>query len=188
MSTTATTAISLSSDFYLNNFYKSNRNAKKSSGRSEFTSTELSYEDARALRRAVKQLESFSFSEDDNVENVRNSISAFVDTYNNALSSTEKDSSDAVNRYAKQLKKLVSKYQDELEDIGISMDSKKGTLNVKKNLLSAQKIDDLKKVFSKDGTSFLKETQKLAKNLGSNSYDELYTQLTGNGGKINITL
>ena len=54
--------------------------------------------------------------------------------------------------------------------------------------LHQQKIDDLKRVFSKDGTSFLKETQKLAKNLGSNSYDELYAQLTGNGGKINITL
>ena len=188
MSTKATTAISLSSDFYLNNFYKNNRNAKKSSGRGEFTSTELSYEDARALRRAVRQLESFSFSEDDNIENIKNSISAFVDTYNNAMSSSGKDSSNGINRYAKQLKKLVSKYQDELEDIGISMDSKKGTLTVKKNLLSAQKIDDLKKVFSKDGTSFLKETQKLAKNLGSNSYDELYTQLTGNGGKINITL
>ncbi len=188
MSKAATTAISLSSDFYLNSYYRDNRSAKKSSGRNELTSTELSYEDSRALRRAVKHLESFSFSEDDNIENVRNSISAFIDTYNNALTSSGADESGDIKRYAKQLKRLASKYTDELEDLGISMDSKKGTLSVNKNLFSKQKLDEIKKVFSKDNTDLLKSTQKIARQLGSNSYNELYTQLTGNGGKINISL
>ncbi len=188
MSVAATTAISLSSDFYLNSYYRDNRNAKKSSGRNEFTSTELSYEDSRALRRAVKQLQSFSFTDDDNVDNVRSSISALIDTYNNAVTSSGSDESEEVKRYAKQLKKLASKYQDQFEELGISMDSKKGTLSVNTNLFSAKSLDQIKKVFSQENTDFLKDTQKIARRLGTNSYNELYTQLTGSGGRINISL
>jgi hypothetical protein len=187
MSTIATTGVTLSSDFYLSNFYKDNRSARKSSGRSELTSTELSYEDARALRRAVKQLSSFSYSDEENKENIANSISAFASAYNNALSSSGSDSSSDVSRYAKQLKKLASKYSDELSDIGITIE-KNGSMTVSTNLLSSASVDSLKKVFSKDNTDLLKTTQQIARRLSSNSYDELYTQLTGNGGNLNITL
>ena len=58
MASIATTGVTLSSDFYLSKFYKDNRSARKSSGRLELSDSELSYEDARALRRAVKQRES----------------------------------------------------------------------------------------------------------------------------------
>jgi ABC-type transporter Mla subunit MlaD len=187
MSTIATTGVTLSSDFYLSSYYKDNRSARKSSGRSGLTSTELSYEDARALRRAVKQLSSFEYSDDENVDNIKNSISAFASAYNNALSSTGKDSASDINRYAKQLKKLASKYSDELEDIGITIE-KDGSMTVNTNLLSAADTDSLKKVFSKDNTDLLQTTQQIARRLYSNSYNELYTQLTGNGGQLNITL
>jgi DNA-directed RNA polymerase alpha subunit len=187
MSTIATTGVTLSSDFYLSNFYKDNRSARKSSGRSGLTSTELSCEDARALRRAVKQLSSYSYSDEENKENIANSISAFASAYNNALSSSGKDSASDINRYAKQLKKLANKYSDELSDIGITIE-KNGSMTVSTNLLSAASVDSLKKVFSKDNTDLLKTTQQIARRLSSNSYDELYTQLTGNGGNLNITL
>lgn len=187
MSTIATTGVSLSSDYYLSIYYKDNRSARKSSGRSDLTSTELSYEDSRALKRAVKQLSSYDFSDEENIENIRNAISAFATTYNNALSSSGSDSSSEVSRYAKQLKKLASKYGDELEDIGITIE-KDGSMTVSTNLLSAASVDKLKEVFSKDNTDLLKTTQQIAKHLNSNSYDALYTQMTGNGGKLNISI
>lgn len=187
MSSIATTGVTLSSNYYLSIYYKDNRDVRKSSGRSGLTSTELSYEDARALKRAVKQLSSCDYSDEDNIENIRNAITAFASTYNNALSSSGSDSSSDVSRYAKQLKKLASKYSDELEDIGITIE-KDGSMTVSTNLLSAASADKIKEVFSKENTSLLKTAQQIAKNLYNNSYEELYTQLTGNGGRLNISI
>ena len=181
------TGITLSSDFYLSGFYKANRNVRKASGRTELTSTELSYEDSRALSRAVKKLASFDLSEEDNLDNLKNSISAFADTYNNAISSSSKNDASEINKYAKQLKKLATRYSDELEDIGISIKSD-GSMKVNSSLLSSSKIDKIKQVFSKENSGFLKETQQIARRLNSNAYDSVYTQMTGNGGRINIIL
>ncbi len=184
---TATTAVSLSASYFLNIYYNDNRTVRKSSGRSDYTSTELSYEDARALKRAVKQISSFDFSDEENENNIKNAISAFASTYNNALSSSGSDSSSEVSRYAKQLKKLADKYSDELEDIGITIEDD-GSMTVSTNLLSAASVDTIKEIFSKDNSDLLKTTQQIAKSLYKNSYNALYTQLTGNGGKLNITI
>jgi hypothetical protein len=179
--------VTLTSDFYLSGFYKDNRSVRKSSGRSSLSSTELSYEDSRALQRAVKKLSSFNFSDDDNLTNLKNTVSAFADTYNNALASSKKDGSSEISRYAKQLKKLATKYSSELEDVGITV-STDGTLEVDTGLLSASSVDKLKSVFSKQNTDLLQSTRQIAKNLQNHSYDALYTQMTGNGGQLNITL
>lgn len=180
--------VTLTSDHYLNGFYKADRSHRKTSGRKELTGTELSYEDTRALKRAVKKLANFDFESATDLKSFKNTIKAFADTYNNTLSSTSSSDDDSVNRYAKKLKKMVQKYSDEFEDIGISID-KKGTLTVNDNLLEAATEDSLKTLFStKDGSNFLKETKKLASSINNNSYNALYTQLTGNGGKLNITL
>ena len=187
MASIATTGVTLSSDFYLSKFYKDNRSTRKSSGRLELSDSELSYEDARALRRAVKQLSSYKFSDEENADNIRNTVKAFVSTYNNALSSTGGNSSSEINRYAKKLKELATKYGDELNDIGVTKKSD-GTLSVSDNLLKAADTSKLKKIFSKEDSSLLKTTEQIAKRLLSNSYNDIYTQLTGNGGKLNITL
>ena len=57
--------IYLTSDFFLKSFYRSNRNVIKSSARDDYSNTELSYEDTRALKRAVAKLSSFDYTEDE---------------------------------------------------------------------------------------------------------------------------
>ena len=63
---TETSAVSLTSNFYMKSFYRYNRSAIKSADRKAYSNTELSYEDTRALKRAIAQLEDFDFDEFDN--------------------------------------------------------------------------------------------------------------------------
>ena len=105
-------ATNLTSNFYLQNFYKYNRNAYKASTRNDFTETELSYEDSRALRRAAKELANFEYTEDENGANIVSTIEAFVETYNNTLSTSDSKDYDAY-RYNKQLQKLTKEFEDE---------------------------------------------------------------------------
>jgi hypothetical protein len=180
-------AISLTSDFYLSNFYQSNRTVRTTSGRKDLTSNELSYEDARALKRAVNKLGSIEFTDEENIDNIYSAITAFADTYNNTLSSTKSSDDSDLSKYSKQLKSLAKKYSDDLESIGITVE-KDGSLTVNDSLLKLKDVDDLKEAFTSDDSRFIKKTNSIARKLKSNSYDTLYQEMTGNGGQINITL
>ena len=49
MSTKVSSGVSLSTNYFLRNFYTNNQKAAKTSGRSGYSNVELSYEDSRAL-------------------------------------------------------------------------------------------------------------------------------------------
>lgn len=177
--------VNLTSNFFLQNFYKHNRNAIKISTRSDYSKTELSYEDSRALKRAVAKLASFDYTEDENEDNIRNTIQAFVKTYNYTLESTNSDSSDTY-RQNRQLKALTQKYGKNLKDIGISIEED-GKLSVSDNILKASSKKELRKVFSEE-SSYVRSIRNIAKRINTTSYDEVYAQMTGAGGRLNITL
>ena len=95
----------LSSKYYLRSFYRSNREAGTSSKRREFSGNQLALADGRALRQAVRRLTSSDFSDDQDA-NTRNSVLAYIQTYNNMLSSAGRSSDRTLERSAKQLKNL----------------------------------------------------------------------------------
>ena len=177
--------IYLTSDFFLKSFYRSNRNVIKSSARDDYSKTELSYEDTRALKRAVAKLSSFDYTEDENGDNIVNTIQAFVKTYNYTIESTSSDTSDTY-RQSRQLKALTKKYGDDLEDIGISI-KEDGTLEVSDNILKKSSFKEIRNVFSEE-SGYVNGVRSIAKRMNNTSYDEIYTQLTGNGGRLNIVL
>lgn len=177
---------SLSSNYYLNSFYKNNRTVTKTSGRRDFSNVELSYEDTRALHRAAKALQKFKYDDVDNKSNITGSISAFAKTYNNTIESATKTNSATSKRYAKQLKKIASKYADELEDIGLKLNSN-GSFEVNEEFLKNRSVDELKKVFGKD-SKLTKELEKVSKRFNSETYSDIYSQMTGSGLKVDITL
>ena len=177
--------VNLTSNFFLQNFYKHNRNAMKISTRSDYSKTELSYEDSRALKRAAAKLASFDYTEDENEDNIRNTIQAFVKTYNNTISSTSDKDSDTY-RQNRQLKALTEKYGDDLKNIGISI-KKNGTLSVSENILKGSSFKEIHKVFS-DESGYIPSVRTIAKRMHDNSHDEIYAQMTGTGGRINIIL
>lgn len=184
--TTESTGISLSSTYYLRNFYSNNRSAFKASTRSDTPAKELSHEDSLALHRAAKALGSFHYSSSENKKNITSTITAFLDTYNNTLDSASNSGSRTLQRYSKQLKKLTSKYADQLSDIGITVKSD-GTLKGNDNLLSKADAAKLKKIFGKD-SNYTSQLKSIGKHLSEASEDELYSQLTGNGSNINVTV
>jgi len=183
---TVSSGLTLTSDFYLRNFYVNNRDATKITKRENYTKKELSYEDSRALSRAAKRLSSYYYSEDENEENIKNTIKAFAETYNNTLDSLTEIDDTELERYSKQLKALSNKFEDELNDVGITVE-KDGKLSVNENLLKSADMDKIKEVFSKD-SDFTKKTSQIAKRLNRNSYEAIYAELTGTGYQINITL
>ena len=73
-STTEGTGTSLSLSYYMRSFYKSNPTTYKTSVRKDYTDSELSYEDTRALKRAAKKLMSYDISDDDTGEDFYESI------------------------------------------------------------------------------------------------------------------
>ena len=101
MAAVAGTGTSLSASYYLRNFYTANRNAVTSSKRKEMTGGTLSQADATALHRAAKKLRNFNY-EDDTTDsaNIYGSVNAFIQVYNNTLSSGNKTDDASLNRYS----------------------------------------------------------------------------------------
>ena len=182
---TESSAVNLTSNFFMKNFYRFNRNAIKASGREEYNSTELSYEDSRALKRAVAKLASYDYTEEENGDNIVSTIEAFAETYNYALESSSSEDSDTYRQH-KQLKALTEKYGDDLEDIGITIE-KDGKLSISENILKSSSFKAVKKVFSED-SEYIEGIRKIAKRMNNNAYDEVYTMMTGCGGRLNIML
>lgn len=178
-------ATNLTSNFYLQNFYRMNRNACKVSTRADYNQTELSYEDSRALKKAAARLSSFDYSEEENGDNIVNTIQAFVETYNNTIDSSSSEDSDTYRQH-RQLKALSEKYADDLEDIGITIEED-GKLTVSENLFKNSSYDEVKKLFSNE-SDYVSRIRTIARRMNATSYDEVYAQMTGAGGKLNIIL
>ncbi len=186
-SNTSGIGTSLNSNFFLRKFYSRNRDVLKSSKRSDFTAEELSYEDTIALKNAAKALSSFSYdSNTTNGANLYGTVKAFVQVYNNALSSGSEVDDKKIERQIKNLKDLTSKHADDLEKIGLSI-GKNGKITISENLLKSASVEDVKKVFDKDN-GYMRSAISSAKKINNNTFSILYAQATGLGGKINITL
>lgn len=184
-SSKVSTGLNLTSNFFLQNFYRHNRKAMKASTRDDYTKTELSYEDSRALKRAAAKLASFEYTDDENGDNIVSTIQAFVDTYNYTMESSSSSDSDTY-RQNRQLKALTKKYGDDLKDIGISIEEN-GTLSVSENILKGSSVKEIQKVFSED-SDYVQNIRTIAKRMNTSSYNEIYAQMTGAGGRISIVL
>jgi hypothetical protein len=192
MSTKISSGLSLSSDYFMRNFCKNNRNAIKSSGRKDYTSLELSYEDSRALSRAAKRLLRNDYGSDSDTEDTdisdttKASLEAFVSTYNNALDA-EKNSDDSdTARYVKQLKNLTKNKADELEEIGISIGND-GKLSIDDELLSLADNSKLRNIFSPD-QEYSRRVLSIASKMNNAVQDDIYSQVNSKGLHVNITL
>ena len=142
--TTESSATNLTSNFYLQNFYRMNRKAMKVSTRKDYNQTELSYEDSRALKKAAAKLSSFDYSEEENGDNILNTIQAFAETYNYTLDSSNSQDSDTYRQH-RQLKALTNKYSDQLKDLGITIEED-GKLSVSENILKQSSFDEVKRI------------------------------------------
>lgn len=192
MSTKISSGLSLSSSYFMRNYYAENRNAAKKSGRSDYSKAELSFEDSRALSRAARKITSMDFGSErdekdsDIGDTAKASIEAFVETYNNTMESVKSSSNADTSHYYRQLKRLTSKYADQLEDIGISIESN-GKLSINDDLLKAADNSKARKLLSSD-SDFAKKTLTIAKKMNSAIREDLFAQISSQKIHINITL
>ena len=184
--------LSLSSNYFMRNFYANNRNVIKTSGRNDYTKIELSFEDSRALTRASKRLLSNDYGsetdekDEDVSDTTRSSIEAFVTTYNNAIDSSKTTNSHDTKRYVKQLKALTNKYASELSDIGITVE-RSGKLTVNEDLLKTANNSKVRKIFSPD-QEYSKKAYSICGKFKNAVRDDIVSQVNGKGLHINISL
>ena len=152
----------LSSNYYLRSFYVANRNARTSSARKEMDNSALSLADGMALRRAVKELGSLEFS-DEKDSDVRGSVKAYIETFNNTITSTGSSSDHTLNRNMKQLKSITQEYASDLDKIGITVNDD-GTLTRRDALFTTASLSKFEKLFS-SGSDFMQRTSACAKRI-----------------------
>lgn len=192
MSTKVSSGISLSTNYFLRNFYTNNQNVMKSSGRTNYSNVELSYEDSRALNRAAKRLSKSDYGsdtdekDDDLSETSRAAIEAFVDTYNNTITSGKSSSDYETKRYVKQLNTLSKKHADELSDLGITINSD-GTLDLNKDLLKTANNSKARKVLSSD-QEYPQKLVKLSRRMNSAVQDNIFSLISTQNMHIDISL
>ena len=184
--------VRLSTNYFMNNFYASNRSVIKTSGRSDYTKLELSYEDSRALTRAAKRLLKNDYGSDTDEKDkaisdtTRSALTAFIDTYNNTVDSS-KTSTDHDTKYQlKKMKAFLSKHSDDLEHIGVSLESS-GKLSINEDLLKSAKNSKVRKIFSAD-QEFSKQFYKMSKKAHAAVESDIYSQINGKGLHVNISL
>ena len=107
-------------------------------------------------------MRSFTFDEDNKI-NIRNSVSAYVDTINNLMTSGKKTGDKQAERYLNSLSSLNSKYSDELDDIGITVNPD-GTLTTRSTMFSSASISRFESLFSKD-SDYMQKVDSYAKRL-----------------------
>lgn len=156
------TGTSLSSNYYMRNFYISNRDAATSSKRSRMTNAELSLADGKALRQAVKKLGNFSFDETQD-ENIRSGVLAYLNTYNNMLTSLSDSSDRELLRDMKRLKSVTSEYASELDKIGITV-NENGSLTSRDALFTTASLSKFESLFSKDA-EYMQRTTSCSKRI-----------------------
>lgn len=164
----------------------------KSSGRTNYSNVELSYEDSRALNRAAKRLSKSDYGsdtdekDDDLSETSRAAIEAFVDTYNNTITSGKSSSDYETKRYVKQLNTLSKKHADELSDLGITINSD-GTLDLNKDLLKTASNSKARKVLSSD-QEYPQKLVKLSRRMNSAVQDNIFSLISTQNMHIDISL
>ena len=177
MAAVAGTGTSLSASYYLRNFYTANRNAVTSSKRKEMTGGTLSQADATALHRAAKKLRNFNY-EDDTTDsaNIYGSVNAFIQVYNNTLSSGNKTDDASLNRYSRYLKSLSR--------IGITVNSD-GSLSANDNLLKSAKVSKVKTLFA-DDAEYITKVSRYSKKMAEKADSVVLSETLGSN--IDLTL
>ncbi len=138
----------MSYDFCIRNYYSQNRDAYKETFRTNAKKGTLMKADSSALSKIAKALRDLDYSED-NGENIYNNVKAFVNTYNNLISSTSSSDNANISRNQSLLKKYTKENSEELEKIGITVSSS-GKLELDKETLLKCKPAKVGKILAKD--------------------------------------
>ena len=127
------------------------------------------------IRRAIRSLGSFTY-DDDNETNIKNSVSAFISTYNNMINSSGASDDRTVKNTQKSLKNLTAEYESQLDKIGITVKDN-GTLESRSSLFGSADISKFESLFSSD-SEYMQRVNSYARRLENRS--NILTQIEYN--------
>lgn len=144
---------------YAGNVFFKDENYRKNSSNHEVVSA-----DRRAMVRALERLERLDFDskDEDDTKSIYNTVTSYLDIYNNTVSSANDSGSSDIRRSAKNMKELMKTYSGSLEEIGITIKSD-GTVKIDKSELKKATTRQVKKIFG--DSDYVTGMNKLMKKL-----------------------
>ena len=128
---------------YAGNVYFKDENYRKNSSNHEVVSA-----DRKAMVRALERLGDLDFdsTDEDDTKSIYNTVTSYLDIYNNAVSSANDSNSSDIRRTGKDMKALMKEYSSSLETIGIQIKSD-GTVKIDKSELQKATTSQVSKIF-----------------------------------------
>lgn len=156
--------IVISASTVMTRAYSGNTGFKDQNFRQNRTNHEVVNADRRAMARALERLENLDFSskEEDDTKSIYNTLTSYLDIYNNAITSTGDSETSQIRRTAREMKKLMKEHGDELEAMGISIKSN-GTVRIDKDELKKATTRQVSKVFG--NSEYIGDMKKLMRRL-----------------------
>ena len=114
--------------------------------------------------RALEQLGDLDFdsTDEDDTKSIYNTVTSYLDIYNNAVTSANASNSSDIRRTGKDMKALMKEYGSSLENIGIQIKSD-GTVKINKSELQKATTSQVSRIFGDN--DYLSGMNKLMKKL-----------------------
>ena len=146
--------------------YAGNINYKDANYRKNSSNHDVMSADQKAMVRALDRLEKLDFESTDESDTkaIYNTVTSYLDIYNNAVSSAKASDSSDIRRTGSEMKAFMKKYSSELEAIGIELKSD-GTVKIDKKELQTATTRQVSKIFgNSDYTSGMNRLMKKLRN------------------------
>ena len=128
--------------------YAGNINYKDENFRKNSSNHDVMSADRKALARALDRLGSLDLEskEENDTKSIYNTVTSYLDIYNNAISSAMDSDSSDIRRTGNAMKAFMKEYGSELEAIGIQLKSD-GTVKIDKSELQKATTRQVSKIF-----------------------------------------
>ena len=144
--------------------YSGNRLFKDENYRKNSSNHEVVSADRKAMVRALEQLGDLDFdsTDEDDTKSIYNTVTSYLDIYNNAVTSANASNSSDIRRTGKDMRALMKEYGSSLENIGIQIKSD-GTVKINKSELQKATTSQVSRIFGDN--DYLSGMNKLMKKL-----------------------
>lgn len=134
-------------------------------------------DNSSSISRSLRRLRKLDFETISGKSKAKREIKSLIDSYNDLLDIPKEKQSDDLKRRFNKLDNLLNEYSKELEEVGISRNSKNHLTFDKLSYNTEVTAEDLKTVFGTD-SAFSKEFDKQAKSIKNISGQNIFQNIT----------
>lgn len=143
----------------------------ESSSAKELKEVQTEANELRDSATALMQKGGKSVFKDEDMKKVYSAVSEFVDDFNSVVEKAEDSGSKSLIRDAEGLMQLAGDYEEELNKMGITIDTKENKLSIDKDTFMKADVDKVKEIFNGQN-SFAYLSSLRAVSMGNTAYSE----------------